>query len=75
MPAPLIHRPARRPRLEALEVRAAPAVIQWDGGPTGNGTDWFDPANWADPNGRDALPGPNDDVQLTVNVTDDSYTR
>src|SRR5262249_21369630 len=24
-----------------------PATIVWDGGPTGRGTDWFDPVNWA----------------------------
>src|SRR5437764_14975482 len=60
MPAPLIHRPARRPRLEALEVRAAPAVIQWDGGPTGNGTDWLDPVNWA----GDVRPAAGDDAAL-----------
>ena len=43
---------------EALEGRAAPAIIAWDGGPTGNGTDWLDPVNWA----GDVLPGAGDDV-------------
>ena len=37
-----------------------PAQIVWDGGPTGQGTDWLDPVNWA----GDVLPGPNDDAVL-----------
>ncbi|MFO0808574.1 MAG: hypothetical protein U0746_08125 [Gemmataceae bacterium] len=53
-----VARPPRRLTLTPLEDRCVPAVIAWDGGPTGNGTDWLTPANWA----GDVLPGPNDDV-------------
>jgi hypothetical protein len=49
-----------RPRLEVLEDRAVPAMIAWDGGPTGNGTDWLDATNWA----GDVQPGAADDVTL-----------
>lgn len=39
-----------------------PATFVWDGGPTGKGTDWFDPANWAGDlvpiNGDKAVIGP-----------------
>src|SRR5262245_54127627 len=56
--------PVRRPRprfcLEQLEDRAVPATILWDGGPTGLGTNWLDPVNWA----GDVLPGPNDDAVI-----------
>src|SRR5205807_9191387 len=55
----------RRLRLEILEDRTVPASITWDGGPTGNGTDWLDPVNWA----GDVLPGPNDDAQLGATGT------
>src|SRR5438552_3443211 len=65
---PPIRRPARRLGLERLEDRTAPALITWDGGPAGNGTDWLDPANWnyRDPQGQDhdALPGPGDNVTV-----------
>jgi hypothetical protein len=44
--------------LERLEDRTVPATILWDGGPTGQGTNWLDPVNWA----GDVLPGPNDDA-------------
>ncbi|HTK78126.1 MAG TPA: dockerin type I domain-containing protein [Gemmataceae bacterium] len=37
-----------------------PATILWDGGPTGPGTIWLDPANWV----GDVLPGPNDDAVI-----------
>src|SRR5262249_4615140 len=37
-----------------------PASILWDGGPTGQGTNWLDPVNWV----GDALPGPNDDAVI-----------
>ena len=47
-----------------------PAVIAWDGGPTGNGTNWLDAANWRDAGGNDALPGAGDDV--TVDATGSS---
>src|SRR5262245_13539853 len=54
--------PARRrwPRLwlDRLEDRAVPTQVVWDGGPTGQGTTWLDPANWA----GDRLPGPTDDA-------------
>jgi hypothetical protein len=50
----------RPPVPERLELRLAPAVIPWDGGPAGTGTNWNDPANWA----GDALPGANDDAQI-----------
>jgi hypothetical protein len=53
-----------RLRLELLEDRSVPAAIAWDGGPTGNGTNWLDPTNWRDTNGNDVLPGPNDDVTI-----------
>src|SRR5207244_213016 len=50
------------------EDRTAPAQITWDGGPTGNGTDWLNPVNWnyRDPQGQDhdALPGPGDDASI-----------
>ncbi len=57
-------RPVRSGRarllVQSLEGRTVPAVIAWDGGPTGNGLDWHDPTNWA----GDVLPGPADDVTL-----------
>ena len=53
-----------RLRLERLENRSVPAQITWDGGPTGNGTNWLDPTNWRDTNGNDVLPGANDDVTI-----------
>jgi hypothetical protein len=34
------------------------ASVVWDGGPTGQGTNWLDPVNWS----GDVLPGSNDDV-------------
>jgi len=57
-PAP--HRATLRPRLELLEDRTVPSTIAWDGGPTGNGTDWLDPVNWV----GDVLPGATDDVTI-----------
>src|SRR5262245_31335068 len=57
-------------RLERLEDRAVPAAITWDGGPTGNGTNWLDAANWRDAGGNDVLPGAGDDV--TVDATGSS---
>jgi autotransporter-associated beta strand protein len=44
-----------------LEGRAAPAVINWSGGPTGAGTNWLDPTNWV----GGVLPGPADDAVIT----------
>jgi len=41
---------------EALEPRRVLATILWDGGPTGDGTSFGDPLNWA----GDVLPGPAD---------------
>ncbi len=58
MPSALTRRPRCRPELTRLEERAVPALIAWDGGPTGNGTNWLDPANWA----GDQLPTSADDV-------------
>lgn len=56
---------ALRHGLQQLEDRAAPAVIAWDGGPTGNGTDWTDPINWV----GDAVPGTTDDVILAATAS------
>jgi hypothetical protein len=53
-------RSPRRLRLQCLEDRAVPATVVWDGGPTGQGTDWLTPANWV----GDVLPGPNDDAVI-----------
>ena len=55
-----------RPRLETLEERLAPAVIVWDGGPSGNGADWNAAANWFDQTNlvNDVRPGATDDVQI-----------
>ena len=36
------------------------AVVNWDGGPAGTGTNFNDPANWA----GDALPGSTDDAVI-----------
>lgn len=47
-------------RLERLEDRTVPATILWDGGPTGQGTNWLEPVNWV----GDMLPGPNDDAVI-----------
>ncbi len=49
-----------RPTLVKLEDRLAPAVILWDGGPTGTGTNWQTAANWV----GDILPGSGDDAQI-----------
>src|SRR5438552_12960769 len=67
---PVRPRPGRCPlrptrlRLERLEDRTVPAQVAWDGGPTGSGTNWLDPANWRDAQGNDVLPGAGDDVTL-----------
>jgi hypothetical protein len=54
-------RPSRRPlRLELLEDRLAPAVVNWSGGATGTGTDWNDNANWV----GNARPGATDDAVI-----------
>ncbi len=45
---------------EGLETRTLLALIAWDGGPTGLGTDWHQSVNWA----GDTLPGPGDDVTI-----------
>lgn len=47
---------------EGLEPRLVLSAISWDGGPTGEGTDWHDPANWA----GDVLPADGDDVTIDV---------
>jgi hypothetical protein len=51
----------RRPHLEILESRLAPAAVSWTG--HGDGTSWGDPNNW----NTGTLPGSADDV--TINVT------
>jgi hypothetical protein len=50
----------RRVRLERLEDRTVPATVVWDGGPSGQGTNWLDPVNWV----GDLLPGPSDDAVI-----------
>ncbi len=54
-------------RLEALENRLLLAAVTWDGG--GDGTSWFDPANW-DVNGVDQLPTSIDDVTINLPGSD-----
>src|SRR4051794_21961403 len=51
----------RRLRCDRLEDRTVPSTIGWDGGPTGNGTNWLDPVNWV----GDVLPGTADDVTIS----------
>src|SRR5262245_10265371 len=65
-------RAGRDPRLdfEQLESRTVPATIAWDGGPTGNGTDWLDPVNWV----GDVLPGAADDVTIGNTGTNPTIT-
>src|SRR5438067_2374544 len=63
-----------RPRLECLEPRCAPAVVSWDGGPTGNGTNWLDAINWRDAQGNDVLPGAADDVSIGSTGTNPAIT-
>src|SRR5262249_33310010 len=55
-----------RLRLEPLEDRSVPAVVSWDGGPSGTGTNWLDPVNWV----GDQLPGPNDDAVIAGTGTE-----
>src|SRR5262245_20981438 len=54
--------------LECLEDRTTPTTIAWDGGPTGNGTNWLDAQNWDYVDSfdvhHDVLPGPGDDVTI-----------
>src|SRR5688572_11532321 len=47
---------SRRHAIESLERRALLANVLWDGGPTGNGTNFLDGTNWV----GDALPGASD---------------
>src|SRR5437016_1405281 len=47
-------------QVERLEVKIAPAIIIWDGGVSGTGTDWNTDANWV----GDVKPGANDDAQI-----------
>src|SRR4051794_29020733 len=49
-----------RPMIERLEDRCLLAVISWDGGIAGIGTDWNAAANWV----GDTLPTAADDVQI-----------
>src|SRR5262245_39436566 len=63
-----------RPQVERLEDRLAPAVIAWDGGPTGLGTNFNDPVNWV----GDAAPGAFDDAQIGaafsgINITSNGF--
>src|SRR5262245_35110276 len=53
-------RMSSRLALECLEDRLAPALILWDGGPTGTGTDWQVPANWD----GDVPPGVFDNAEI-----------
>lgn len=46
--------------VEGLEQRLFLATVSWDGGPSGTGTAWSDPVNWA----GDVLPGPTDDALI-----------
>jgi fibronectin-binding autotransporter adhesin len=57
-----IRRPSIRLHVDQLEVRAVPATIAWDGGPTGMGTNWLDPVNWV----GDRLPRANDFVVIST---------
>jgi len=57
-----IRRPSIRLHVDQLELRAVPAVIAWDGGPTGMGTNWLDRVNWV----GDVLPGANDDAVVAA---------
>src|SRR5262245_50176322 len=45
---------------QRLEDRTVPSTVVWDGGTTGNGTDWLVAANWV----GDQLPGTGDDVLI-----------
>src|SRR5262245_20120389 len=49
-----------RPSVNHLENRLAPALIAWDGGPTGTGTEWTVAANWA----GDKLPTSSDEANI-----------
>jgi len=59
-----------RPHLEALEDRLAPAVVFWDGGTQGTGTDWNEASNWV----GDVLPGPGDDARIGSDFRDATIT-
>lgn len=69
------HRPKLRRRdrpreIQKLENRVLLATINWDGGPTGTGTDWGTAANWQ----GDALPGATDDVVIEVSASNPTIT-
>ncbi|MGQ0627091.1 MAG: beta strand repeat-containing protein [Phycisphaerales bacterium] len=56
-----MRRPTQNPpHFSHLEARTLMAVIGFDGGPTGLGTSWNDPVNWA----GDVLPGSADDAVI-----------
>jgi hypothetical protein len=50
---------------ELLEPRRLLAMVVWDGGPTGNGTSFTDPVNWA----GDVLPGTGDAASISATGT------
>jgi len=66
---------------DVVLTRDPPATFVWDGGPTGGGTDWFDPVNWEGDlvpiNGDIAvirpLPGPPTVVIIAGNTTAHVY--
>lgn len=47
---------------EPLEARTLLAIIAWDGGPSGLGTNWHDPINWV----GDVLPTVTDEAVINV---------
>ncbi len=49
-------------KFESLEERLAPALIAWDGGPSGTGSDWLTAENWV----GNALPGPSDHADISA---------
>ena len=63
-PARLVRRAgfAAASSFEPLEPRQLLATIQWDGGPSGLGTNFHDPVNWD----GDVLPGVADDAVISV---------
>src|SRR5262245_44643795 len=56
--------------LERLENRTLLATVAWDGGPTGTGTNWHQPTNWA----GDMLPSTEDEVEIGLDFADTTIT-